>query len=101
MVAAWLRSEDNVMSMSGEPTWRTLVEALRKVGQEGIAVARDIETEKEKEVDDVVFQLWQQMATQQQRITDLEYELKGQPSQVPIAVYPGGMYTSYMYMSQN
>jgi hypothetical protein len=37
MVAAWLRSEDNVMSMSGEPTWRTLVEALRKVRQEGIA----------------------------------------------------------------
>jgi hypothetical protein len=41
MVAAWLRSEDNVMSMSGEPTWRTLVEALRKVGQGGIA--KDIE----------------------------------------------------------
>ena len=44
MVAAWLRREDFVMSMSGEPTWRTLVEALRKVGQEG--TARDIE-EKE------------------------------------------------------
>ena len=41
MVAAWLRREDFVMSMSGEPTWRTLVEALRKVGQEG--TARDIE----------------------------------------------------------
>ena len=44
MVAAWLRREDFVMSMSGEPTWRTLVEALRKVGQEG--TAREIE-EKE------------------------------------------------------
>ena len=44
MVAAWLRREDFVRSMSGEPTWRTLVEALRKVGQEG--TARDIE-EKE------------------------------------------------------
>ena len=44
MVAAWLRREDFVRSMSGEPTWRTLVEALRKVGQEGIA--SDIE-EKE------------------------------------------------------
>ena len=44
MVAAWLRREDFIMSMSGEPTWRTLVEALRKVGQEG--TARDIE-EKE------------------------------------------------------
>ena len=41
MVAAWLRREDSVMSISGEPTWRTLVKALRKVGQEGIA--RDIE----------------------------------------------------------
>ena len=42
MVAAWLRREDSVMSMTGEPTWRTLVEALRRVGQEG--TARDIET---------------------------------------------------------
>ena len=41
MVAAWLRREAFVMSMSGEPSWRTLVEALRKVGQEG--TARDIE----------------------------------------------------------
>ena len=46
MVAAWLRREDFVMSMSGEPTWRTLVEALRKVGQEG--TARDIEAAKMK-----------------------------------------------------
>ena len=37
MVAAWLRREDFVMSMSGEPTWRTLVEALKKVGQERTA----------------------------------------------------------------
>ena len=37
MVAAWLRREDFVRSMSGEPTWRILVEALRKVGQEGTA----------------------------------------------------------------
>ena len=42
MVAAWLRKEDYVIRMSGEPTWRTLVDALRKVGQEG--TARDIET---------------------------------------------------------
>ena len=46
MVAAWLRREDFVMSMSGEPTWRTLVEALRKVGQEG--TARDIEKTETK-----------------------------------------------------
>ena len=46
MVAAWLRREDFVVSMSGEPTWRTLVEALRKVGQEG--TARDIEKAETK-----------------------------------------------------
>ena len=46
MVAAWLRREDFVMSMSGEPTWRSLVEALRKVGQEG--TARDIEEKKSR-----------------------------------------------------
>lgn len=43
VVAAWLRQEDNVMSKSGEPTWRSLVKALREVGQEG--VARKIEQE--------------------------------------------------------
>ena len=41
MVASWLRREDFVVSKSGEPTLRTLVEALRMVGQEG--TARDIE----------------------------------------------------------
>ena len=41
MVAAWLRRDDFVQSMSGEPTWRTLIEALRKVGLEGTAT--DIE----------------------------------------------------------
>ena len=39
MVAAWLRREDVVMSMSGEPTWRSLIQALRKVGQEETASA--------------------------------------------------------------
>ena len=47
MVAAWLRREDFVMSMSGEPTWRTLVKALRKVGQEG--TARGIEEAESKQ----------------------------------------------------
>ena len=41
MVTAWLRRDNFVQSMSGEPTWRTLVEALRKVGLEGTAT--DIE----------------------------------------------------------
>ena len=44
MVAAWLRREDFVLDASGEPTWRSLVKALRKIGQEGIA--RDIEEER-------------------------------------------------------
>ena len=35
MVAAWLRKEDFV---SEEPTWRTLIEALKRVGQGGIAL---------------------------------------------------------------
>jgi hypothetical protein len=37
MVAAWLRKEDFVLRMRGEPTWRTLIEALRIIGQEGTA----------------------------------------------------------------
>ena len=45
VAAAWLLRQDNVMTLSGEPTWRTLVNALRKEGQEG--TARDIE-EKER-----------------------------------------------------
>ena len=44
MTAAWLRREDYVMAASGEPTWRSLVNALRKEGQEG--TARDIEENK-------------------------------------------------------
>ena len=34
MVAAWLRKEEYV---SEDPTWRTLIKALRRVGQTGIA----------------------------------------------------------------
>jgi hypothetical protein len=41
MVAAWLRREDYVLNVSGEPTWRSLVQALKTVGQGGIA--KDIE----------------------------------------------------------
>ena len=44
MVAAWLMREDYVLNVSGEPTWRSLVKALRIIGQEGIA--KDIEEEK-------------------------------------------------------
>ena len=44
VAAAWLLRQDNVTTLSGEPTWRSLVNALRKEGQEG--TARDIENEK-------------------------------------------------------
>ena len=37
MVASWLRKEDNVLTMSGEPTWKSLVNALESKGQMGIA----------------------------------------------------------------
>ena len=38
MVAAWLRGEDDVLQVSGVPTWKTLSEALKDVGQTGLAV---------------------------------------------------------------
>lgn len=37
MIASWLRKEDSVQKCSGEPTWSTLVAALLKIGQTGIA----------------------------------------------------------------
>ena len=37
VVAAWLNRQDNVLQQSGEPTWSTLEEALRKIGQTGLA----------------------------------------------------------------
>ena len=43
MIAAWLRSEDNVQVMSGPPTWDGLVKALREIGQTGIASRIDKE----------------------------------------------------------
>ena len=36
MVYAWLLKQDNVLEI-GTPTWRTLISALRKVDQNGIA----------------------------------------------------------------
>lgn len=38
MVAAWLRKADNVLRVKGEPTWRILIEALREIRQEGVAI---------------------------------------------------------------
>ena len=37
MVAAWLRREDNVILLSGTPSWSNLVAALEKIHQNGIA----------------------------------------------------------------
>ena len=36
MVAAWLRKEDKVLE-HGRPTWRVLANALRAIGQTGVA----------------------------------------------------------------
>ena len=44
VVAAWLNRQDYVIQVSGQPTWHSLIKALRKQGQEGIA--SDIESEK-------------------------------------------------------
>ena len=37
MVAAWLRREDDVVEVSGVPTWKVLSEALKDTGQTGLA----------------------------------------------------------------
>ena len=38
MVAAWLRREDDVLEVSGVPTWKALAEALKDNGQTGLAM---------------------------------------------------------------
>ena len=38
MVVAWLRREDDVLEVSGAPTWKVLSEALKDVGQTGLAL---------------------------------------------------------------
>lgn len=37
MVEAWLRKDDQVLSKSGHPTWKSLVRALELTGNAGIA----------------------------------------------------------------
>jgi hypothetical protein len=37
VVAAWLNRQDEVLQHGGEPTWSTLEDALRKIGQTGLA----------------------------------------------------------------
>ena len=37
MVHAWLRKDDCVIKTTGEPSWKSLTEALRDCGHEGIA----------------------------------------------------------------
>ena len=34
---AWLKREDDVVSVSGLPSWTSLVKALREIGQNGVA----------------------------------------------------------------
>ena len=38
MVAAWLRKEDDVLEVSGVPTWKVLLEALKDTRQTGLAM---------------------------------------------------------------
>ena len=38
MVAAWLRREDDVLEVSGVPTWKVLSEVLKDTGQTGLAM---------------------------------------------------------------
>ena len=38
MVAAWLRREDDIVEISGDPTWKALSEALKDNGQTGLAM---------------------------------------------------------------
>ena len=38
MVAAWLRREDDVLEVSGVPTWKVLSGALKDTGQTGLAM---------------------------------------------------------------
>ena len=38
MVASWLNEQDDVLSRSGKPTWNRLADALKEIGQTGIAV---------------------------------------------------------------
>ena len=38
MVAAWLRREDDVLEVSGVPTWKVLSEALKDTRQTGLAM---------------------------------------------------------------
>ena len=37
MVAAWLNGEDNVLTATGDPSWASLIKALRAIDQPGIA----------------------------------------------------------------
>ena len=37
MVAAWLSKEDNVLKRTGQPTWRSLADALKRIGHAYIA----------------------------------------------------------------
>ena len=37
MIDAWLRQEDDVLTESGPPTWKSLCKALREIDQNGIA----------------------------------------------------------------
>ena len=37
LVLAWLNQQDDVMKVSGKPTWESLIKALRNIGHKGVA----------------------------------------------------------------
>ena len=37
MVDAWIKGMDNVLKKSGPPSWTSLIKALKKINQEGVA----------------------------------------------------------------
>ena len=37
IVASWLREDDNILEVSGSPTWASLAKALEDVGHTGVA----------------------------------------------------------------
>ena len=47
MVNAWLLMKDDVFVRSGEPTWNSLVSALKKIGHTGVAMAITKEAQRE------------------------------------------------------
>lgn len=44
LISSWIRKDNEVLSVSGEPTWRVLAKKLKEVGKNGVAqdIQKDI-----------------------------------------------------------